>query len=862
MKKLIAIVITLILIFNGTGYCLRPPLAFWKTNEIITASINWDVVKNHDKATMNFVMSYSGVRGVFGDGPEISEECKIIALVSAYTYVNRLIKRWHKADPGKRLFRLLIGMDTRHTGPALKEFQALGFRMAAQDTGVDLELIDLGVTTTPFIESSVITLDADGGVMITASHNKKEDNGFKYLTGLREPGADLLNSRGGILNGKKMSPIIRISKYLLNRISKGKSDLIDRANKMIGGTNHSASFRDEEYFRKAHSGYKDLIRNVFRLSEEKVRKIQLSNQADGRKMVFDANGGAGYEIIPSVLGDFIEVVTINGEPGKFAHKIEPVGEALDDAMAMLNRYLADFGLIPDCDSDRGNLVMVGRDGKAIVVHPQDVVLLNVASVLAWIKVNLDRYPEAKDKKWAVVVHDATSSRVAEIAEKFGVEVIEVETGEANIVTVMHELEQGKYPGKEGEKYFVPMGMEGANGGTIFMGTEVRDGTLTALMCVLALSDKAVFNELAKRMGKNEEERLHAGQKFSLLDILNILPKYYTRQEDFKEKGITLSQQEIKEGLESAFIDRIKPTSENGLFNIFGLGDKEFKAYQIVNYEETRVLVGMGNRKSQTGGFKIALIDTENKKYFIWFRGSKTESGLFRAVVDSPDSIVTEKLAELQRELYQHALYSESSIYYRLVKEKGLKGRAIDIGSASNHEPAEALVRAGIDAVEMIDIEFHDRTPYNDRITRIPGNATELVDVLGENSVEITVFNNSLPFIVAHAGETSIGEELERKGEGQLQNLFFFVDVLDRVFAQVHAVLKPNGTLLIATDDDFIEGRRPAVLRGTNLIESLTRHGFIDIEQRVIGKYGDRVIISAKKKGISPLDMAVKTRNDL
>lgn len=656
MRKLIAVVITFIFAFTETGYCLRPPLAFQKSNEIKAKSIDWNIVYHHDKPPLNFVMSYSGVRGVFGEGPEISEESKVITLVNAYIYVKHLIKRWHKTDPDKKVFRLLIGQDTRYTGKALKQFQELGFRLAAQDMGMDLELIDLGIATTPFIESSVVTLNADGGVMITASHNGKEYNGFKYLTGIIEPGADLLNNRGGILNAGKMRSIIRISKYLIKKISKGESDLIDRANKMIIEMKYSSTLKDREFFKKASVGYKDLIKSVFRLSEENIKDIKTHNKSRNRKIIFDANGGAGYEIIPSILSDFVDVVAINGEPGKFAHKIEPVGEALNDAMKALSEYLADFGLIPDCDSDRGNLVIIGRDGKAVEISPQDVVLLNIASMLAWIKVNIGRYPEARDKKWAIVVHDATSSRVVEIAEKFGVEVVEVEVGEANVVTVMHELEQGVYPGKESIKYFVPMGMEGANGGTIFMGTEVRDGALTALMCILALSDRSVFDELARRMDKkNEGEVNNAGEKFLLLDILNILPKYYTKQENLKEKGVALSQEKIKKNLEEAFISRIIPASENGLFKISGLGDKTFKMYQILNYEETRVLPGRGNRKNHTGGFKILLIDADNKKHFIWFRGSKTESGLFRAVVDSPDYDMAQLLFEVQKSLYKESI---------------------------------------------------------------------------------------------------------------------------------------------------------------------------------------------------------------
>jgi len=612
--------------------------------------LNARVLSDPSNASLRLVESVSGIRGDFGLDPEVSEDAKVIALAYGYNYALYMIERWQKFSPAKTKFRFVIGHDPRPTGEVLERLNIIGMMMAAKEKGVEIEILDIGVAPIPIVESAICTFNADGGVMISASHNPLKANGFKYLTGAKEPEKNSYNENGGILNVSKIKYVISGAKILLKEISEGDLDFVSKANAflesnldklaLLSSPESVASYRES-----AIEGYIEFVKKVFGISEEALADLRQRNK--NIKVVVDPNGGSSCGISSRVLEYFgFDVIEINAQIGEPFHKIEPVGEAMQNALDKIKESGAAFALVLDFDADRGNTAFIDSGGNIIEPSPQDVAYLNVANILAWIKTHSKDYPLAEGKKWAIVVHDATSLRNLALCEKLGIEVVEVEIGEANVVTKMHQLEQ--------EGYFVPIGIEGYNGGTILFGSNIRDGTQTALLSLFGLSNMEGFNYLRKSLGLEEWKE----KAYSLQDILNSLPVYYTAQSNiFAETE--LSQEEIKDGLENAFEAKVKYLDGTN-FTLGGLEGAEFASYEFLNYEETRVLHGKSSRVTGTGGFKILLTDIRGNRHFMWFRGSKTEKGVFRICADSSEKDLSERLFRLQQELYKEAIAQDKT----------------------------------------------------------------------------------------------------------------------------------------------------------------------------------------------------------
>jgi phosphomannomutase len=133
----------------------------------------------------------------------VSPDDDAFAFRHAYCYaLSRL-----QANPARRA-RLVVARDPRPTGAALATAQARGLFAASRALGVELELIDLGVQTTPIWQHAVRLFGAHGGVMVTASHNPIDDNGWKYATGVETFGGAPAPA-GALLSAPEMSNLFR-----------------------------------------------------------------------------------------------------------------------------------------------------------------------------------------------------------------------------------------------------------------------------------------------------------------------------------------------------------------------------------------------------------------------------------------------------------------------------------------------------------------------------------------------------------------------------------------------------------------------------------------------------------------------------
>ncbi|MCE5198274.1 hypothetical protein LLG39_04795, partial [bacterium] len=326
-----------------------------------------DLLKNALSDT-RLVQSFSGVRTVFGSGSDISTEHHSLAAAYGYCYAKRVLSGGSA--------RFLLGRDPRPTGAAVIRGLALGFLAGAVETRTDLRLIDLGIITTPLSETAIRALEADGGVMVTASHNPIDNNGFKFLTGCSEnplSGAPC----GALLSAGSMGVVISDVGKLVDDGEGFHTCCAQISQERLDQALLSA---DNEHSRvKAERAYLDVIGDDWGITPHCLKPLTLG------PALLDPNGGAGCGIDARVLEHFgVRVIEINAELGYPEHGIDTDGIDPASGRHMLirvsraaSRNSAHFGVAFDYDADRGNLVLPGYDESAII-PPQRVATFNIA----------------------------------------------------------------------------------------------------------------------------------------------------------------------------------------------------------------------------------------------------------------------------------------------------------------------------------------------------------------------------------------------------------------------------------------------------------------------------------------------------
>lgn len=316
---------------------------------------------------MALVESFSGIRGIYGT--ELTED---IAKSYSYSYFQYL----KKINPDKKL-KIVIGRDSRHSGKNL--FEKIS-------SVLDCDIIDIGMLPTPLIENAVRDFKADGGIIITASHNEPEYNGFKFL-----------EKNGAVLSGESMEFII--SAY--NNI-KSESLNIELNDQTIN-----------EKRKQAIDFYKIFIKKI--LGEcPNLNKF---------KIIIDPNGGSGI-ISKEIFEDYtINAEYLNMDEGDFNRLVEPTKDSLKYLIETLNKNNADFAVGFDCDADRIEIIL--KNGE--LVSGNQILYI------------ITEYILSKSKQpTTVVVNDATSYMIKEITEKNRSKFIEVEVGETNVTNMMEK----------------------------------------------------------------------------------------------------------------------------------------------------------------------------------------------------------------------------------------------------------------------------------------------------------------------------------------------------------------------------------------------------------------------------------------
>ncbi|AJA70773.1 phosphoglucosamine mutase [Myroides odoratimimus] len=322
---------------------------------------------------MTLIKSISGIRGTIG-GKVGDNLTPIDAVKFASAYGTFL-----KNNSNKESLKVVIGRDARISGPMIHNL------VVNTLVGLGIHVIDLGLSTTPTVEIAVPLEQADGGIILTASHNPKQWNALK-----------LLNSKGEFLSGAEGQIILEIA----------EKDAFDFADvDSLGTIEHKDNYMDIH------------IEEILKLKLVDVEAIKKRKF----KVVVDAVNSSGGIIIPALLRKLgVEVVELYCDPtGHFPHNPEPLKEHLGDICALVKKENADFGVVVDPDVDR--LAFISNDGE---MFGEEYTLVAVADYV------LSKTP-------GNTVSNLSSSRaLRDITQKHGGTYNASAVGEVNVVEMM------------------------------------------------------------------------------------------------------------------------------------------------------------------------------------------------------------------------------------------------------------------------------------------------------------------------------------------------------------------------------------------------------------------------------------------
>ena len=358
---------------------------------------------------MTLIKSISGIRGTIGGscGDSLTP-LDIVKFVSAYSAM------LHRSKGDRRL-KVVVGRDARISGPMVDEIVCGTLRAC----GIDV--VNAGLASTPTVEMAVVFEKADGGIILTASHNPKQWNALK-----------LLNEHGEFLNAAEGAELVEIA---------------DREGFEYCDVDSLGSYVEKDFTEAvlAHP----------LVDAEGIR-------ARGFKVVLDAVNSVGGIVMPRLLEALgVECVKLNCEPtGQFAHNPEPLPSHLTDLCSRVASEKADLGIAVDPDVDR--LALVCEDGS---FFGEEYTLVSVADYVLSLKPG-------------PTVSNLSSSRaLRDVTEAHGCTYTASAVGEVNVTTEMKRT--GAVIGGEGNGgVIVPdlhYGRDALIGTALFLSSLVRSG---------------------------------------------------------------------------------------------------------------------------------------------------------------------------------------------------------------------------------------------------------------------------------------------------------------------------------------------------------------------------------------------------
>lgn len=323
---------------------------------------------------MTLIKSISGIRGTIGGKPgDALTPTDIVKFTAAFGTLM-------KGDKSK--CTLVIGRDARMSGEMVNKL-VTGTLM-----GLGINVIDLGLSTTPTVEMAVTNEKADGGIILTASHNPKQWNALK-----------LLNEKGEFISEELGKQVLEL----------GNADAFEFAE-----VDHLGTISEKKDYIQKHIDF-ILAMDLVDVEAIKARKL---------KVVVDAVNSTGGIAVPMLLRALgvDEVVELYCTPdGKFPHNPEPLPEHLNEISSLVKRTNADLGIVVDPDVDR--LALVCEDGS---MFGEEYTLVAVADYVL------------SHKKGNTVSNLSSTRALRDVTEKHGGTYNASAVGEVNVVKMMKE----------------------------------------------------------------------------------------------------------------------------------------------------------------------------------------------------------------------------------------------------------------------------------------------------------------------------------------------------------------------------------------------------------------------------------------
>jgi len=322
---------------------------------------------------MALIKSISGIRGTIGGSPgENLTPVDIVKFTAAFG-------SWIRAGRENRV-TMVVGRDARISGPLVSNFVISTFR------SMGIDVIDLGMATTPTVEIAVTGTNSDGGVIVTASHNPLQWNALK-----------LLNSKGEFLSAKDGEEVLHIA--------------ADGSFSFSQAGEEGAVFHDQSWGQK----HIEMVLNMDLVKRTVIEKAEF-------RIAVDCVNSIGGIIIPQLLKTLgvKSVIELNTMPdGKFAHNPEPIPENLGDISELVVRENADLGLVVDPDGER--LAIICEDGS---MFGEEYTLVSVSDYI------LQHTPGN------TVSNLSSTKALKDITEKYGCDYFSSSVGEVNVVEEM------------------------------------------------------------------------------------------------------------------------------------------------------------------------------------------------------------------------------------------------------------------------------------------------------------------------------------------------------------------------------------------------------------------------------------------